>query len=80
MAINAAGDYTLTVIFTKEIFDGSSWVSDGTTDTKSVSFHVVNALSVKTGDNSPLIPLAIAAVAALIVIIVLVVIKIRRRK
>ena len=80
MAINAAGDYTLTVTFTKEIFDGNSWISDGTTDTKSVSFHVVNALSVQTGDSSPLVPLAIALVAALVIIIAVIVIKMRRRR
>jgi LPXTG-motif cell wall-anchored protein len=41
---------------------------------------VVNALSVKTGDNSPLIPLIIAGCAALAVIILLVIILAKRRK
>lgn len=79
MAINAVGQYTLYVTYTKDIYDGSSWVSTGTTDTKSVTFYVVNALSVQTGDSSPIIPLAIAAVAALVVIVVLLVVRRRRR-
>ncbi len=79
MAINAAGDYTLTVSYAKDVYDGGSWNPDGTTATKSVTFHVVNALSVETGDSSPLIPLAIAGIAALIVIIALVVVLKKRR-
>ena len=80
MAINAVGDYTLTVTYRKEVYDGNDWIPDGTNVTKSITFHVVNALSVKTGDSSPLIPLAIAGCAALAVIIALAVILIRRRK
>ncbi len=80
MAINAVGDYTLTVTYAKDVFDGSTWNADGTTVTKSVTFHVVNALSVQTGDSSPLIPLAIAGCVALVVIIALVVLLKKRRK
>ena len=80
MAINAVGDYTLTVSYAKEIYDGSSWNADGTSVTKSVTFHVVNALSVQTGDSSPLIPLAIAGGVALLAIIILVIVLLRRRK
>lgn len=80
MAINAVGDYTLTVTYAKDVFDGDKWKADGTTVTKSITFHVVNALSVKTGDNSPLIPLIIAGCAALAVIILLVIILAKRRK
>ena len=80
MAINAAGDYTLTVSYAKDVYDGKDWVPDGTSVTKSVTFHVVNALSVQTGDSSPLIPLAIAGGAALVVIIILVIVLSRRRK
>lgn len=79
MSINGVGQYTLTVSYTKDIFDGNSWVATGTTDQKSVTFYVVNALSVQTGDNSPIIPLVIAAVAALAVIVILLVVR-RRRK
>ena len=79
MSINSVGQYTLSVTYTKDIFDGNNWVATGTTDTKSVSFYVVNALSVQTGDNSPIIPLVIAALAALAVIIILVVVRRRRR-
>ena len=79
MAINAVGQYTLTVNFTKDVFDGNSWTSDGSVVSKSVTFHVVNALSVQTGDSSPIIPLIIAAVVALAVIIILIIAKKRRR-
>ena len=80
MAINAVGDYTLTVTFAKDVYDGSGWNPDGTTVTKSITFHVVNALSVQTGDSSPLIPLIIAGGAALVVIIALVVVLKKRKK
>jgi len=78
MAINAAGDYTLTVTYAKDVYDGSNWVADGTTTTKSLNFHVVNNLSVQTGDTSPIIPLAGTAGGALALIIVLLLL--RRRK
>ena len=79
MRIDAVGQYTLDVTYNKEVFDGNSWVADGTTDTKSVNFYVVNALSVQTGDDSPILPLAVAAAVALIIIIVVLVLKRRRR-
>jgi len=78
MAINAVGDYTLTVTFTREVYRDGTWTSDGTIDTKSVSFHVVNALSVQTGDSTPVVPLVGAAVAALAIIIVILVLRRRR--
>ena len=71
MAISAVGDYTLNVTFTKEVYKGSNWVSDGTTDVRSVSFHVVNVLSVATGNNIPIglmIGIAAASLAAIIII------------
>lgn len=80
MAINAVGKYTLTVNYSKDIFDGSNWVADGSYDSKSVDFYVVNALSVQTGDSSPIIPLIAAAVVALLVIVVLMVVRIKRRR
>lgn len=80
MAINAVGDYTLTVIYAKDVYDGNTWKADGTTDQKSITIHVVNTLSVKTGDTSPIIPLAIVAAAALAAIILLVVIRKKNRK
>ena len=80
MAINAAGDYTLTVTYAREVYNGSSWKADGVTVTKSITFHVVNALSVNTGDSTPLVPLAIAAAAAVAVIVLMVVLLIRRRR
>ncbi|HCI74286.1 MAG TPA: hypothetical protein DHV42_07095, partial [Lachnospiraceae bacterium] len=80
MAINAVGDYTLTVTYAKDVYDGNTWNPDGTNVTKSITFHVVDALSVRTGDSSPLIPLAIAGGAALLVIIALVVVLLRKRR
>lgn len=80
MAINAVGEYTLTVNYSKDVFDGNNWVADGTYDSKSVTFYVVNALSVQTGDTSPIIPLIIAAVSALLVIVVLMVVRVKRRR
>ncbi|MDD2959930.1 MAG: hypothetical protein PHR92_15675 [Lachnospiraceae bacterium] len=80
MAINATGEYTLTVTYSKDVFDGNTWNADGSTVTKSVKFYVVNALSVQTGDSSPIIPLAVAAVVALLVIIAVVVFMRKRRR
>ncbi len=79
MAINAAGDYTLTVTYAKEVYDGSGWHTDGTTVTKSVTFHIVTAMSVNTGDPTPLGLFIAAGVAALAVIIALIIVLIRRR-
>lgn len=79
MRINTVGQYTLTVTYSKDVFDGNNWTADGTTVTKSVTFNVVNALSVQTGDSSPIIPLIIVAVAALAVIIIILVIRKRRK-
>lgn len=80
MAINAVGQYTLTVNYSKDVFDGNNWVASGEYDSKSITFYVVNALSVQTGDSSPIIPLIIAAVGALLVIVVLMVVRIKRRR
>ncbi len=74
MAINAVGQYTLNVTYSKDVFNGESWVADGTYDTKSVSFYVVNALSVQTGDDSPILPLTLAcglSLAAIVLVFVL---------
>ena len=79
MAINAAGDYTLTVTYAKEVYDGSSWHTDGTSVSKSVTFHIVTAMSVNTGDSTPLGLFIAVGVAALAVIIALIVILIRRK-
>ena len=79
MAINAVGQYTLTVSYSKDVFDGSNWVADGTTAKKSVTFYVVNALSVQTGDSSPIIPLVITAAVALAVVIILLLIRKKRK-
>ena len=68
MSISSAEQYTLTVVFVKQIFDGNTWTITSQTDQKSVTFYVVNALAVQTGDTTPILPFAVAAVAALAVI------------
>ncbi len=80
MAISAAGNYTLTVTFAKEVYDGNTWKSNGTTDKKSVNFSVVSTRSVKTGDNNPLALLGGIAGGALLLIVALVVVLIKRNK
>ena len=67
-----SGDYTLKVAFAQQQYDGSSWKATGTTDTRQVSFSIAKAKvtapgtnltpaanrksSVKTGDNTPILP------------------------
>lgn len=80
MAIKAVGDYTLKVNFSKEVYDGGKWTADGTTDTKTVTFRVVNNTSVLTGDNTPIMTVALIAGAALIIFLILLVVIIRRRR
>ena len=78
-----SGDYTLKVAFAQQQYDGSTWKSTGTTDTRQVSFSITKAKvtapgtnltpaankksSVKTGDNTLILPfvciLIVAAVA-----------------
>jgi hypothetical protein len=81
MSIKATGEYTLKVTYSKEVYDGSSWVADGTTDTKSVTFRVIQkAAGVATGDDTPIaIVIAIAGVSCVLFILLLVLF-IRRRK
>ena len=67
-----SGDYTLKVAFAQQQYDGSSWKETGTMDTRQVSFSIAKAKvtapgtnltpaanrksSVKTGDNTPILP------------------------
>ncbi|MCC8138315.1 MAG: hypothetical protein LIO76_09720 [Clostridiales bacterium] len=82
MSIKKTGEYTLTVTFARQVYDGSSWVADGTTTTTSVTFNIVESLeSVQTGDDTPIMQVvAIAAVACLIFLVLLVVFIRRRRR
>ncbi len=81
MAIKASGEYTLKVTFNKQVYDGSNWVSDGTTDTKSVTFRVVpKAAGVATGDNTPVIAIAVIAGVSCLIFIALLVVFIKRRR
>ncbi len=80
MSIKAVGEYTLKVTFAREVYDGSNWAADGTTDVKSVTFRVVNSTSVATGDSTPILTFALIAGAALLVAVILLVVSVRRRK
>ncbi|MDO4327609.1 MAG: hypothetical protein Q4E24_16560, partial [bacterium] len=81
MAIKAAGEYTLKVTYSKDVYDGSTWVADGTTDTKSVTFRVIaKAAGVATGDDTPIAVVIAAAVVSCILFIILLVVVIRRRR
>ena len=67
-----SGDYMLKVAFAQQQYDGSSWKATGTMDTRQVSFSIAKAKvtapgtnltpaanrksSVKTGDNTPILP------------------------
>jgi quinol monooxygenase YgiN len=65
--ISKAGAYTLSVVFTREVYTSGAWVADGTTDTKTVSFEVAESDDVpQTGDNTlPLWPFAAGGLVAL---------------
>ena len=81
MAINATGEYTLKVTYNKDVYDGNSWVSDGTADTKTVTFKVITkAAGVQTGDETPIATVVALAVVSCAVFIILLVVFIRRRK
>ena len=81
MAINATGEYTLKVTYNKDVYDGNSWVSDGTADAKTVTFKVITkAAGVQTGDETPIATVVALAVVSCAVFIILLVVFIRRRK
>ncbi|MCD8023735.1 MAG: InlB B-repeat-containing protein [Lachnospiraceae bacterium] len=81
MSIKSTGEYTLSVSFARQVYDGSSWVSDGTTSTTSVTFNIVTSLeSVETGDTTPIIAVAAVAAVACLVFVILLVVFIRRRR
>ena len=81
MAIKATGEYTLKVTFNKEVYDGTSWNQDGTSDTRAVTFRVITrAAGVATGDSTQLLLVASIAVVSCLLVIILLVIFIRRRR
>ena len=79
MAISATGTYTLSVVFSKQIFDGNIWNVTDQTDQKSVSFHVVDMLAVQTGDQTPVTALVFTALAALAAVFMMLALRSRRR-
>ena len=81
MSIKARGDYTLKVNYAKDVFDGTNWVPDGTTDTRSVTFRVLTpAEAVKTGDETPIAMMVVLAGASCLLFLLLLSVLIRRRK
>ncbi len=82
MSIKAAGEYTLKVIYNKDVYDGTQWVSEGTSDSKSVTFYVVTeAAGVATGDDTPVaVVIAVAGVSCVLFVILLVVFLRRRSR
>ena len=80
MAINAVGNYTLYVDYIKDVYNGTSWENNGVTDTRSVSFTVTAPEAVETGDDTPVLPLAIAAGASLAVILLIVILRLKRKR
>lgn len=81
MAIKAAGEYTLKVNFSKQVYDGEKWAADGTTDTKSVTFRVITkAAGVATGDSTPIIAVAVVAGVSCVIFLILLVVFIRRKR
>ncbi|MCD8336292.1 MAG: InlB B-repeat-containing protein [Lachnospiraceae bacterium] len=81
MSIKSTGEYTLSVTFARQVYDGSSWVADGTTSTTSVTFNIVTSLeSVDTGDSTPLFAVAAVAVVACLIFVIVLVVFIRKRR
>ncbi len=81
MSIKARGDYTLKVNYAKDVFDGTSWVPDGTTDTRSVTFRVLTpAEAVATGDETPIVMTIALAGASCLLFLLLLSVFIRRKK
>lgn len=75
-----SGQYTLTVVFNQQEYDGSSWANTGSQDTKKVVFNVSRSsdvsptptpnnynqkTAVQTGDNTVILPFLIALILAL---------------
>ena len=77
-----SGEYTLTVTFNRQKYDGSNWVNTGEQDIRKVAFSVVQAAdptvtptpganqrsAVQTGDDTPILPLVVILIAAVICI------------
>lgn len=90
-----SGNYTLTVTYNQQKFDGSNWVNTGTQDTKQVNFNISASPNqtltpaanradqknaVKTGDNTPILPFVIVLVVAVILIVGILVYRNKKNK
>ena len=51
-SISEVGNYTLKVVFNREVYTGGVWKTDGATDTKTVSFEVGDTSIPQTGDSA----------------------------
>lgn len=81
MAIKATGEYTLKVIFNKDVYDGTQWKSDGTSAAKTVTFKVVTkAAGVATGDNTPILMVAAIGMIACVIFVILLIMSMKKRK
>ncbi len=83
MSIKKEGEYTLTVCFTKQVWNGSAWEADGTTAVAAVTFYIQASEeneAVETGDTTPVTMIVVIAVLACLIFVILLVVFIRRRR
>ncbi len=92
-SVSIAGNYTLTVNFQKQVYQGGEWKNTDTIDSKAVNFSVgqiiqgkpVNGseegirINPQTGDTSPIIPLIILLVVAIVAIVGVVIYQKKRK-
>ncbi|MGI6017870.1 MAG: LPXTG cell wall anchor domain-containing protein [Marvinbryantia sp.] len=92
-SVSIAGNYTLTVNFQKQVYQGGEWKNTDTIDSKAVNFSAgqiiqgkpVNGsedgirINPQTGDTSPIIPLVILLVIAIVAIVGVVIYQKKRK-
>ena len=86
--ILSAGTYTLKVTYDRQVYNGKNWESDETTDTTSVTFKITGKTvsnikgktAVKTGDDSPVLMLAIVCGICVICIGGIIIFQKRKKK
>jgi hypothetical protein len=47
-----AGDYILKVVYNRQAYDGNTWISDGISDTKTVTFKIITSTSTGNSNSS----------------------------
>lgn len=83
-----AGDYTLKVTFERQVYKDGKWVKKGDSDTKTVSLKITGKtvtgtngkVAAATGDNSPIMILAIVLILSAVVFAGMMVLNAKRRK